>query len=105
MLTRLVLDWLLVINSTSTHLVWLQRHWWYKKYTADNHLMMFQTFAVTFTLNIVAKVTDKFGTQKSHHLGAGSIHIEPVTKGHTKNGTMHSKFKLRNLTKTSEEKK
>ena len=27
---------------------------------------------------------------------------EPVTKGCTKNGTMHSKFHLRNLTKISE---
>ena len=27
---------------------------------------------------------------------------EPVTKGRTKNGTMHTKFELRNLTKISE---
>ena len=32
----------------------------------------------------------------------GLYTCDPVTKGCTKNGTMHSKFQLRNLTKISE---
>ena len=60
---------LAIRNSTPTHLVWLQRDHWYRKYRTDKHSVSL-TFAVTLILNTVIHSFYKtlWLMMKYHHL-------------------------------------